>query len=65
MISATAYDRHVEQLFEALRRVTNALRAARIERRVIGGVDFSPPVEAAEGVLLAPVRDLVRMKLVR
>jgi hypothetical protein len=25
--------------------------------------DFSPPVETAEGVLLAPVADLVRMKL--
>jgi hypothetical protein len=146
VISATAYDRHVEQLFEVLRRVTGALRAAAIEHRVIGGVavflhvserdplaarvtrdidlavarsdlgriaeaarpfgfeyrhsagvdmlldaerpdvrsavhlilvnekvrpadletipDFSAPVEAEEGVLLAPVRDLVRMKLV-
>jgi hypothetical protein len=27
--------------------------------------DFSPPVEAEEGILLAPVGDLVRMKLVR
>jgi len=25
--------------------------------------DFSPPVETREGVLLAPVADLVRMKL--
>ena len=25
--------------------------------------DFSPPVRTAEGVLLAPVADLVRMKL--
>ncbi|MDR3703498.1 MAG: hypothetical protein P4L56_27865 [Candidatus Sulfopaludibacter sp.] len=134
MISATAYDRHVEQLFELLHRVTSALRAAGIEYRVIGGVavflhvaerdplaarvtrdidlavdradmeairnaagvdllvdstarsarsavhlvmvrekvrpdypepvpDFSPAVETSEGVLLAPVADLVRMKL--
>jgi hypothetical protein len=136
----------VEQLFEVLRRVTAALRAAGIEHRVVGGIavflhvseraplaarvtrdidlaverrdlhriaeaarsfgfeyrhsagvdmlldaerpdarsavhlilvnervrpgdfeavpDFSPPVEAEEGILLASVRDLVRMKLV-
>ena len=145
MISATAYDQHVGQLFEVLKRVTSALRAAGIEYRVVGGVavflhvsekdplaarmtrdidmavdrrdldriadavrpygfeyrhvagvdmlvdaakpsarsavhlvmvrekvrpeypeavpDFSPPVETREGVLLAPVADLVRMKL--
>jgi hypothetical protein len=146
VISVIAYDRHVEQLFEVLRRVTSALRGAAIEHRVIGGMavflhvserdplaarvtrdidlavdrrdlariaeavrhfgfeyrhsagldmlldaerpdvrsavhlimvkekvrpgylepvpDFSAAVEAQEGVLLAPVRDLVRMKLV-
>jgi len=145
VISATAYDEHVEQLFEVLKRVTTALRAAGIEYRVVGGLavflhvsekdplaarmtrdidmavdrrdlqrianavrsagfeyrhtagvdmlvdavkpsarsavhlvmvrekerpeypeavpDFSPPVETREGVLLAPVADLVRMKL--
>jgi hypothetical protein len=145
VISATAYDQHVEQLFEVLKRVTSALGAAGIEYRVVGGVatflhvsekdplaarmtrdidmavdrrdldriadavrpygfeyrhvagvdmlvdsvkpsarsavhpvlvgekvrpeypeavpDFSPPVETREGVLLAPVADLVRMKL--
>jgi hypothetical protein len=145
VISATAYDEHVEQLFEVLNRVTSALRAAGIDYRVVGGVavflhvsekdplaarmtrdidmavdrrdlqrianavrpfgfeyrhaagldmlvdavkpsarsaihlvmvrekvrpeypeavpDFSPPVETREGVLLAPVADLVRMKL--
>jgi hypothetical protein len=145
VITATAYDRHVEQLFDVLHRVTRALRAAGIEHRVIGGVaiflhisqrdplsarvtrdvdlavdrgdlkrlaeavrplglayrhtrgldmlvdaaapsarsavhlvfvrekvrpdsveavpEFSPAVETREGVLLAPVADLVRMKL--
>jgi hypothetical protein len=145
VISATAYDQHVEQLFDVLKRVTSALRAAGIEYRLVGGVatflhvsekdplaarmtcdidmavdrrdierivdavrpfgfeyrqtagvdmlvdaakpsarsavhlvmvrekvrpeyveampDFSPPVETREGVLLAPVADLVRMKL--
>jgi hypothetical protein len=135
VISATAYDQHVEQLFEVLKRVTSALRAAGIGYRLVGGVavflhvsekdalaarmtrdidmavdrrdldriadavrpfgfeyrhvagvdmlvdaakpsarsavylysegvpDFSPPVETREGVLLAPVADLVCMKL--
>jgi len=145
VISATAYDEHVEQLFEVLRRVTSALRQAGIEHRVVGGLavflhvsekdplaarltrdidlavdrgdlnriaaavrsfgfqyrhsagvavivdaakpsaksavhlimvkekprpnylepapDFSPPVETKEHILLAPVADLVRMKL--
>jgi len=145
VISATAYDQHVEQLFQVLDRITAALRAAGIEYRVVGGVavflhiserdplaaritrdidlavdrrdlerlaeavrpfrfefrhtagvdmlvdaanpsarsavhlimvrekvrpdyaepvpDFSPPVVTREGVLLAPVSDLVRMKL--
>lgn len=145
MLTIAAYDRHVEQLFETLRRVARALDQARIEYRVIGGVavflhvsdrdpraarstrdvdvavdrdqlasiieavrplgfayrhaagvdmlvdasepkarsavhlvfvrervrpdylepvpGFSPPVRTREGVLLAPVADLVRMKL--
>jgi hypothetical protein len=38
VISARAYDRHVDQLFEVLNRVGSALRAAGIEYRLIGGV---------------------------
>ena len=38
MISAKACDRHVEQLFDVLRRVTAAFGEADIEYRVIGGV---------------------------
>jgi len=38
VISAKAYDRHVEQLFEVLSRVSTALRGANIEYRVIGGI---------------------------
>ena len=38
MISATAYDRHVEQLFELLHRVTSTLTNAGVQYRVIGGV---------------------------
>lgn len=143
--SVAAYDRHVEQLLDTVRRLAQALAAAGIEYRVIGGVavflhvsdrdplaarstrdvdiavdrdqlqaiaeaarpfgfefrhgagvdmlvdarkpkarsavhmifvrekvrpeylesvpDFSAPVRTSEGVLLAPVTDLVRMKL--
>jgi hypothetical protein len=140
-----AYDRHVEQLFDTVRRLARALDQARVEYRVVGGLavflhvsdrdplaarstrdvdvavdraqlaaiieavrpfgfayrhaagldmlvdarepkarsavhlifvrekvrpdylepvpGFSPPVRTADGVLLAPVADLVRMKL--
>ncbi len=145
MLSLTAYDSFVEQLFQVMKRFTDALSQARIEYRVIGGVavmlhvrdrdsmaarltndvdaavrrtdlaavaravepfgftyrhaagvdmlvdstkpkarsaihlvfvgekvreeyvepvpDFSPPVKTIEGALIAPVADLVRMKL--
>ncbi len=145
MLTVTAYDRHVEQLFDTLRRLAQALASAGVPYRVVGGVavflhvsgrdpgaarstrdvdiavdrrdleaianavrpfgfeyrhaagvdmlvdsreprarsavhlvfvrekvrpeyveavpDFSAPVTTAEGVLLAPVADLVRMKL--
>lgn len=143
--SVAAYDRHVEQLLDTVRRLAQALTVAGIDYRVIGGVavflhvserdplaarltrdvdiavdraqlqaideavrpfgfvyrhaagvdmlvdasepsarsavhmifvrekvrpeylegvpDFSPPVRTSEGVLLAPVADLIRMKL--
>jgi hypothetical protein len=38
MISARAYDLHVDQLFEKLRRIHGALSAAGIPYRIIGGV---------------------------
>lgn len=38
MITARAYDLHVEQLFEKMRRVTAALNKAGIPYRVVGGV---------------------------
>lgn len=145
MIDATALDRHVEQLFEVMRRLHSALKKAGIEYRVVGGMavylhvserdpaagrftndldvavdrrdlkkianvaeefgfryrhaagvdmlvdaqapkarsavhfvfvrekvrpeyleqvpDFSPPIVTRQGVLLAPIPDLVRMKL--
>ena len=146
VVSVAAYDRHVEQLLETVRRLAQALTLAGIDYRIIGGVavflhvherappgaarstrdvdiavdraavqaitdavrsfgfayrhvtgvdilvdarepkarsavhmvfvrekvrpeyiepvpDFSPPVRTTEGILLAPVADLVRMKL--
>ena len=38
MISATAYDRHVEQLFDIMQRVHAALTKARVEYRLVGGM---------------------------
>jgi hypothetical protein len=122
MISARAYDLHVDQLFDKMRRIHAVLDAAGIPYRIVGGVavflhvserdpekarmtrdldlavqrddmqriavaaeqagfpcrdaasgsaihfvfapdPLSDPVRSAEGILLAPVSDLVRMKL--
>lgn len=38
MITAAAYDMHVEQLFEKMKRLHSTLDAAGIPYRVIGGV---------------------------
>ena len=38
MITATAVDKHVEQLFDVMRRLHSALTEARIEYRIIGGM---------------------------
>jgi hypothetical protein len=38
MITARAYDLHVDQLFEKLRRIHGALNGASIRYRIIGGV---------------------------
>jgi hypothetical protein len=38
MITATAYDKHVEQLFEVMKRVHNALTNAGIDYRIVGGM---------------------------
>jgi hypothetical protein len=38
MITATAYDRHVEQLFDVMKRLHGALAKAGIEYRIVGGM---------------------------
>ena len=58
VISATAYDTHVEQLFEVLNRVSSALRAAGIEYRVIGGVAIFLQVSARDPLAARMTRDI-------
>jgi hypothetical protein len=58
VISATAYDRHVEQLFEVLHRVTSALRGAAIEYRVIGGVAVFLHVSQRDPLAARVTRDI-------
>ena len=58
MISATAYDQHVEQLFEVLKRVTSALQAAGIEYRVVGGVAVFLHVSEKDPLAARMTRDI-------
>ena len=58
MISATAYDEHVEQLFEVLKRVTSALQAAGIEYRVVGGVAVFLHVSEKDPLAARMTRDI-------
>jgi hypothetical protein len=58
VISATAYDRHVEQLFELLHRVTSALRAAHLQYRVIGGVAVFLHVSERDPLAARVTRDI-------
>ena len=58
MISATAYDHHVEQLFEVLNRVTAALRAAGIEHRVVGGLAVFLHVSERDPLAARMTRDI-------
>jgi hypothetical protein len=58
VISAKAYDRHVEQLFEVLNRVAAALRQAGIEYRVIGGVAVFLHVSERDELAARMTRDI-------
>jgi hypothetical protein len=58
VISATAYDQHVEQLFEVLKRVTSALGAAGIEYRVVGGVATFLHVSEKDPLAARMTRDI-------
>ena len=58
MISAKSYDRHVEQLFEVLNRVSSALRQAGIEYRVIGGIAVYLHVAERDELAARMTRDI-------
>jgi hypothetical protein len=58
VISAKAYDRHVEQLFEVLNRVSTALREAGIEYRVIGGIAVYLHVAERDELAARMTRDI-------
>ncbi len=58
MISAKAYDEHVEQLFEVLNRVSSALRQAGIEYRVIGGIAVYLHVAERDELAARMTRDI-------
>jgi hypothetical protein len=58
VISAKAYDRHVEQLFEVLYRVSTAFREANIEYRVIGGIAVYLHVAERDELAARMTRDI-------
>jgi hypothetical protein len=58
VISAKAYDRHVEQPFEVLHRVSAAFREADIEYRVIGGIAVYLHVAERDELAARMTRDI-------
>jgi len=58
VISATAYDQHVEQLFQVLNRITTALRAAGIEHRVVGGIAVFLHISERDPLAARMTRDI-------
>jgi hypothetical protein len=58
VISATAYDEHVDQLFEVLRRVTSAFHAAGVQHRVIGGMAVFLHVSEKDPLAARLTRDI-------
>jgi hypothetical protein len=58
VITATAYDRHVEQLFDVVHRVTAALRAAGIEHRVVDGLAVFLHVSQRDPLAARMTRDI-------
>lgn len=58
MISETAYDEHVEQLFGVLARVTGALSEAGIEYRLVGGLAIFLHVSERDPMAARLTRDI-------
>lgn len=58
MLTIEAYDRHVEQLFETVRRVADTLSRGGIDYRVIGGVAVSLHVLERDPLAARMTRDV-------
>ena len=58
MINATALDRHVEQLFDVLRRLHTALTNAGIDYRIVGGMGVFLQVSERDPLAARLTRDL-------
>jgi len=54
----TAYDRHVQQLFDVITRLTSALARAKIEYRIVGGVAVFLHVYERDPLAARSTRDL-------
>jgi hypothetical protein len=58
MATIHAFDRHVEQLFDVIRRVAAALASARIEYRIVGGVAVFLHVHERDALAARSTRDV-------
>jgi hypothetical protein len=58
VLSISAIDRHVEQLFEVLRRLARALAAGGIEYRVVGGVAVFLHIQERDPLAARLTRDV-------
>ncbi len=58
MPTIAAYDRHVEQLFEVLKRATDALSRAGIEYRIVGGLAVFLHIEQRDPLAARMTRDV-------
>ena len=58
MVSATAYDEYVEQLFDVLARVTALLRQTGVEYRVVGGLSVFLHIAGKDPIRARGTRDI-------
>jgi hypothetical protein len=58
VLTISAYDAHLEQLFEVMNRVTAALRRAGVEYRVVGGLAVFLHVAAKDPLAARATRDI-------
>ena len=58
VLTIAAYDRHVEQLFQTVRRLTQALAQAGIDYRIVGGVAVFLHVSEQDPLAARSTRDV-------